>query len=214
MCGSFVPAEYASFRWAFQCKSNVWKLIRIHSIHDALLSRLSNDDDMEKGLSTFANEMTSSAMILGKYIRFLRIHPYPRSRSSDAQNACPDGWVGPWHFALRRRWDRTCHRRRTYQDQGERVVENRVRWPVAAFSALYYLQRPFGFFQIFNVILAIASSHFRELSTTLSRQPSVVKWRFHSHTSVGNISDIFQSASFCPGQWLSFPRTRLRIRFP
>ncbi|KAF9221300.1 hypothetical protein BS17DRAFT_845606 [Gyrodon lividus] len=48
MCGCFVPAEYASFR-----------------IHDALLSRLSNDDDMEKSLSTFANEMTSSAMILG-----------------------------------------------------------------------------------------------------------------------------------------------------
>ena len=38
----------------------------VPSIHDALLSRLSNDDDMEKNLSTFANEMTSSAMILGK----------------------------------------------------------------------------------------------------------------------------------------------------
>ena len=42
------------------------KLIHILSIHDALLSRLSNDDDMERNLSTFANEMTSSAMILGK----------------------------------------------------------------------------------------------------------------------------------------------------
>ncbi|KAG6333660.1 hypothetical protein ID866_5430 [Astraeus odoratus] len=48
MCGCFVPAEYASFR-----------------IHDALLARLSNDDDTEKNLSTFANEMTTSAMILG-----------------------------------------------------------------------------------------------------------------------------------------------------
>ncbi|KAI0317904.1 muts domain V-domain-containing protein [Amylostereum chailletii] len=48
LCGCFVPAEYASFR-----------------IHDALLTRLSNDDDMEKSLSTFANEMASSAMILG-----------------------------------------------------------------------------------------------------------------------------------------------------
>ncbi|OBZ78578.1 MutS 4 [Grifola frondosa] len=48
MCGCFVPAEYGSFR-----------------IHDALLSRLSNDDDIEKSLSTFANEMASSAMILG-----------------------------------------------------------------------------------------------------------------------------------------------------
>lgn len=48
MCGCFVPAEYASFR-----------------IHDAILTRLSNDDDMEKNLSTFASEMTTSAMILG-----------------------------------------------------------------------------------------------------------------------------------------------------
>jgi DNA mismatch repair protein MSH4 len=37
-------------------------------IHDALLTRLSNDDDMEKSLSTFASEMATSAMILGKTI--------------------------------------------------------------------------------------------------------------------------------------------------
>ncbi|KAG1741768.1 muts domain V-domain-containing protein [Suillus paluster] len=48
MVGCFVPAAYASFR-----------------LHDSLLTRLSNDDDMEKSLSTFANEMTSSAMIIG-----------------------------------------------------------------------------------------------------------------------------------------------------
>ena len=34
-------------------------------IHDALLTRLSNDNDMEKNLSTFGSEMTTSAMILG-----------------------------------------------------------------------------------------------------------------------------------------------------
>jgi len=38
--GCFVPAAYASFR-----------------IHNHLLTRLSNDDDMEKNLSTFANEI-------------------------------------------------------------------------------------------------------------------------------------------------------------
>ncbi|KAL0950493.1 hypothetical protein HGRIS_007304 [Hohenbuehelia grisea] len=48
MSGCFVPAEYASFR-----------------VHDALLSRLSNEDDMAKGLSTFSSEMATSAMILG-----------------------------------------------------------------------------------------------------------------------------------------------------
>ncbi|KAF8639396.1 hypothetical protein AX17_001521 [Amanita inopinata Kibby_2008] len=47
MCGCFVPAEYSSFR-----------------LHDALLTRLSNDDDLERNLSTFASEMASSAMIL------------------------------------------------------------------------------------------------------------------------------------------------------
>jgi hypothetical protein len=34
-------------------------------IHDALLTRLSNDDDLERSLSTFASEMASTAMILG-----------------------------------------------------------------------------------------------------------------------------------------------------
>jgi len=34
-------------------------------IHDALLTRLSNNDDLERNLATFASEMASSAMILG-----------------------------------------------------------------------------------------------------------------------------------------------------
>ncbi|GHJ88673.1 hypothetical protein NliqN6_5075 [Naganishia liquefaciens] len=48
MAGCFVPAEYASFR-----------------LHDALLSRLSNDESIEKSLSTFAAEMATSSLILG-----------------------------------------------------------------------------------------------------------------------------------------------------
>lgn len=43
------------------------------SLHDSLLTRLSNDDDMEKNLSTFANEMTSSAMILGLYVQLMSV---------------------------------------------------------------------------------------------------------------------------------------------
>ncbi|SCV71962.1 BQ2448_4656 [Microbotryum intermedium] len=46
--GCFVPASYASFR----------------VIH-ALLSRLSNDDSIEAGLSTFASEMSTMSMIVG-----------------------------------------------------------------------------------------------------------------------------------------------------
>ncbi|GFZ43792.1 hypothetical protein JCM24511_01512 [Saitozyma sp. JCM 24511] len=48
--GCFVPAESAHLK-----------------LHDALLSRLSNDDSMEKSLSTFASEMATSAMIMGKW---------------------------------------------------------------------------------------------------------------------------------------------------
>lgn len=66
MCGCFVPAEYASFRRVIEI---IWFIGLITSrpfrTHDSLLSRLSNDDDMEKSLSTFANEMASCAMILG-----------------------------------------------------------------------------------------------------------------------------------------------------
>lgn len=67
MSGSFVPAEYASFRSVSSLLHHLllicWRSTRTH---DALLTRLSNDDDMEKSLSTFANEMASSAMILGR----------------------------------------------------------------------------------------------------------------------------------------------------
>lgn len=45
--GSFVPAEYASF-----------------ATPDCILTRLSNDDDQEHNLSTFAAEMQSAAFIL------------------------------------------------------------------------------------------------------------------------------------------------------
>jgi DNA mismatch repair protein MSH4 len=64
LCGCFVPAEYASFRYE---PFLIWSgyAHTEDSLHDALLTRLSNDDDIEKSLSTFANEMTSCAMILG-----------------------------------------------------------------------------------------------------------------------------------------------------
>ena len=71
MSGCFVPAEYASFRYAESTHriSFVYTplvfLVSLSRIHNALLTRLSNDDDLEKSLSTFANEMASSAMILG-----------------------------------------------------------------------------------------------------------------------------------------------------
>ncbi len=66
MCGCFVAAEYASFRYVhYDDVSAPCKFNDIVSIHDALLTRLSNDDDMERSLSTFASEMATSAMIIG-----------------------------------------------------------------------------------------------------------------------------------------------------
>jgi hypothetical protein len=41
---------------------------QILRIHDALLTRLSNDDDPERSLSTFAKEMTTSGMILSEFL--------------------------------------------------------------------------------------------------------------------------------------------------
>ena len=50
---------------AFNARYLRTPLMMLLRVHDALLARLSNDDDMEKGLSTFAEEMSSSSMILG-----------------------------------------------------------------------------------------------------------------------------------------------------
>ena len=51
---------------AFNARYLRTPLMVLLRVHDALLARLSNDDDMEKGLSTFAEEMSSSSMILGR----------------------------------------------------------------------------------------------------------------------------------------------------
>ncbi|KAJ7271034.1 muts domain V-domain-containing protein [Mycena rebaudengoi] len=94
-------------------------------IHDALLSRLSNDDDMEKSLSTFASEMASSAMILGLATpqSLVLIDELGRGTS-------PREGVGISHAIA------------------EGLID----------------LKSFVFF----------ATHFNELSTTLSRQPSVV----------------------------------------
>ncbi|KAJ7222335.1 muts domain V-domain-containing protein [Mycena pura] len=108
MCGCFVPAEYASFR-----------------IHDALLSRLSNDDDMEKSLSTFASEMASSAMILGLATSQSLVIIDELGRGTS-----PREGVGISHA----------------------IAEGLIQLKCFVFFA----------------------THFNELSTTLSRQPSVI----------------------------------------
>ncbi|GLB36707.1 putative mutS family domain IV [Lyophyllum shimeji] len=117
MCGCFVPAEYASFR-----------------IHDSLLTRLSNDDDMEKSLSTFAGEMASSAMIIGLATpnSLVLIDELGRGTS-------PTDGVGIAHA----------------------IAEELISL------------KPFVFF----------ATHFKELTLTLSRQPTVVNLHLSVHRS-------------------------------
>ncbi|KAH9487238.1 MutS protein-like protein 4 [Psilocybe cubensis] len=57
--GSLVPND------VYCDDSSSFQIIQGPKIHDFLLTRLSNEDDLEKNLSTFASEMASSAMILG-----------------------------------------------------------------------------------------------------------------------------------------------------
>ncbi|THG99004.1 hypothetical protein EW026_g3280 [Hermanssonia centrifuga] len=125
MSGCFIPAEYGSFR-----------------IHDALLTRLSNDDDMEKSLSTFANEMASSAMILGIATpnSLILIDEVGRGTS-------PREGVGISHA----------------------IAEELI-------SHLFSLLRTLVFyFKLARHNLTNDTrSHFNELVTTLSRQPSMV----------------------------------------
>lgn len=115
MCGSFVPAEYASFR-----------------IHDFLLSRLSNDDDLEKCLSTFASEMASCAMVLGL--------------------ATPNSLVLIDELG-----------RGTSPTEGAGIAH--------AIAEELVALKPFVFF----------ATHFKELTVTLSRQPSVVNLHLSVH---------------------------------
>ncbi|EGN92714.1 hypothetical protein SERLA73DRAFT_172695 [Serpula lacrymans var. lacrymans S7.3] len=129
MCGCFVPAEYASFR-----------------LHDALLTRLSNDDDMEKSLSTFANEMTSSAMILGIATprTLVLIDELGRGTS-------PNEGIGVSHA----------------------IAEELIKMKCFVFFA----------------------THFAELATTLSRQPTVVNLHLSvqkARQSTANFGMIFQ----------------------
>ncbi|KAG1839646.1 muts domain V-domain-containing protein [Suillus subalutaceus] len=122
MVGCFVPAEYASFR-----------------LHDALLTRLSNDDDIEKSLSTFANEMTSSAMIPRTLVLIDEL----------GRGTSPIEGLGIAHA----------------------IAEELIKLKC----------------------FVLFATHFHELSTTLSRQPAVVKLSVQrSRPSASNFGLTFQ----------------------
>lgn len=148
-------------------------------IHDALLTRLSNDDDMEKSLSTFANEMTSSAMILGISPRCIALsgtqHVYTRNHHSGFFDS--HRWSRAWHFATRRCWYFTCHSGSSNQAESEQLNDSFL-W-LFSFDSL--ISQPYVFFATWVIrytaqhLLSMPTRHFNELTTTLSCQPSIVK---------------------------------------
>lgn len=120
MSGCFVPAEYGSFRYVLPSARLSLAHLNTRRVHDALLTRLSNDDDMEKSLSTFANEMASSAMILGaSSIEFLCESYVLWCRTGDS------GLVGSDRRARTRDVteggcrDLPCHCRASHQTEGK-----------------------------------------------------------------------------------------------
>ncbi|KAF7344644.1 MutS 4 [Mycena venus] len=122
-------------------------------IHDALLTRLSNDDDMEKNLSTFASEMATSAMILGNVLE-----PPFLARTNSLVLIDELG-------------------RGTSPQEGAGIAH-------AIAEGLIAL-KCFVFF----------TTHFDELTTTLSRQPSVINLHLSvQRTSIGgaNLGFTFQ----------------------
>ncbi|KIM21051.1 hypothetical protein M408DRAFT_81053 [Serendipita vermifera MAFF 305830] len=119
MCGCFVPAEYASFK-----------------VFDALLTRLSNEDDFERSLSTFSNEMVTSSMILGLATKESLVLVDELGRGTSSQEG-----IGIAHAIAEELVDRKC--------------------------------------------MTFFTTHFSDLSTTLSRYPAVV----NLHLSVQNTSN-------------------------
>ncbi|GAA5925273.1 MutS family protein MSH4 [Sporobolomyces koalae] len=119
--GCFVPATYASFRPV-----------------SALLTRLSNDDNIEASLSTFAQEMTTMSVILGALALSDSAQPCLVIVDELGRGTSPEEGVGIAHA----------------------IAEEIIRSKASCFFA----------------------THFKELSTTLSRFPNVVS--LHLETEI------------------------------
>lgn len=135
------------------------------SIQDALLTRLSNDDDLEKSLSTFANEMASTAMILGlaTYDSLVLIDEVGRGTSVREGVAISHAIA---EELIRLKVWRGLHR----------SVSILTRLCSSALRVLRNVRPADGTLSPSQSSLLFSSSHFSELTTTLSRQPSVVKY--------------------------------------
>jgi hypothetical protein len=117
MCGCFVPAEYASFRFGFFLMHHRQASFGFQRrIHDALLTRLSNNDHLERNLSTFASEMASSAMILGS--QYYLCPCFSGLMLNTGDRACVSKVSGfgrrvrPRHVTNWRCWNVACNSRR------------------------------------------------------------------------------------------------------
>ncbi len=131
-----------------------------YSLHDAILTRLSNDDDLEKSLSTFASEMTTSAMILGMATPMSLVLVDELGRGTS-----PRDGIGISHAIAEALIATKVCASHVFME-----VRSDLRWN----SVLYFSQRQW------NAEVSFIGSrerfrHYQELKTTLSRQPTVIK---------------------------------------
>ncbi|GAA5887912.1 hypothetical protein JCM6882_000800 [Rhodosporidiobolus microsporus] len=136
--GCFVPALYASFRPI-----------------SALLTRLSNDDNLEASLSTFASEMSTMAMILSAL-------SLPPSSDSEGEGEGKEGERGKGGRGCLVIVDELG--RGTSPEEGVGIAH--------AVAEEIIKSKAFCFF----------ATHFKELSTTLARYPNVVS--LHLETEI------------------------------